>query len=220
MIECIIPTVSGREASLERLLDSLQRTMVEPYDTIIVRDSITCGWGWKTGLERSHGPYVALLCDDQEILQPGWDSICIETVERDLLPCPRVYFPDGAPESRGGDMNSMHHISITHKKDGAPVDYTTIPFCSREQIEAIGMIPTQYSSDVWVSYRGRQLGIETVLRHGWEVRHWHEQAHRGAGMSQNERDAVDEKTMREELARMEGEAVLVPVTTEDLEASQ
>ena len=62
------------------------------------------------------------------------------------------------------------------------------------------MIPTQYCCDVWVSYRGRQLGYETVLRHGFDLIHHQEQVGRGAGMSQNDRDALDMETMLEELA--------------------
>ncbi len=203
MIDCIIPTIPGREASLERLLDSLQRTTLSPYETVIVRDSVTCGWGWKAGLERSQSPYVALLCDDQEFIAKGWDKVCMDTADADKLACPRVYLPDDRPESRGGDMHALHHLNRTPKRDWATVDYTTVPFLSREQIDAIGMLPTQYAGDVWVSYRGRQLGYETVLRHGYEVRHWQEEVGRGAGMSQNERDAMDCKTVFDELDRME-----------------
>ena len=64
------------------------------------------------------------------------------------------------------------------------------------------MLDVHYASDVWVSYRGRQLGYETVLRHGFDVRHWHEQPGRGAGMSQNERDAMDVATMQRELEKV------------------
>ena len=201
MIDAIIPTIPGREASLERLLDSLQRTTVSAYDTVIVRDSPTCGEGWKAGLERSQSPYVAFLCDDQEFTGKGWDGICIETVDNGGIPCPRVWFPDGRPESFGGDMHALHHTSRIPKKDGTRVDYTPIPFLSREMAEEIGVLETQYAGDVWVSYRGRQLGYDTILRHGFEVRHWHEQIGRGAGMTQNERDAMDCETLWKELEK-------------------
>ena len=203
MIDCIIPTIAGREESLERLLDSLQRTTESAYEPLIVRDSVTCGWGWKTGLERSQAPYIALLCDDQEFLTPGWDVIAMETTNAGYLPCPRVMLPDGRYESQGGDMKALHHLSTQPKKDGTPVDYTVVPFLSREQLDAIGLIPpTQYAGDVFVSYRGRQLGYETVLRH-YDVRHWQEVTGRGAGMAQNERDAMDCKTVFDELDRLE-----------------
>jgi hypothetical protein len=69
--------------------------------------------------------------------------------------------------------------------------------------EMIGMLPIHYSSDVWVSYRGRQLGWESVLRHGYDVRHWRHAALRGAGMSVPDRDEADETVLREELAKCE-----------------
>ena len=61
------------------------------------------------------------------------------------------------------------------------------------------MLDIQYCCDVWVSYRGRQLGYDTVLRHGYDLVHHQEQVGRGAGMSQNERDAIDTAVMRERL---------------------
>lgn len=204
MIDCIIPTIAGREDSLERLLDSLARTTQTSYEPIIVRDSVTCGWGWKTGLERSQAGYIALLCDDQEFVAKGWDRVCMDTVDEGFLPCPRVVLPDGRFESQGGDMNAMHHLSRSSKKDRTPVDYTVVPFLSRDQLDAIGPIPiTQYAGDVFVSYRGRQVGFETILRHGYDIRHWQESVGRGAGMSQADRDREDCETVFEELKRME-----------------
>ena len=197
-VDLIVPTIAGREASLERCLDSFNG--VNP---IVVEDSPSCGEGWIEGLRRSSAPYVALVADDLECLDPGWAEVCIETVDRGELPCPRVWTPAGMIESQGGDMNALGHILARHVKDNTEVDFTTVPFCSREQIKAIGMIPTQYGCDTWVSYRGRQLGYRTVLRHGYDLVHYQEQVGRGAGMSQNDRDAQDVAIMHEELARFE-----------------
>ena len=102
-------------------------------------------------------------------------------------------------------MSAVGHLLNRHRKDGAPCDFTVVPFLSRYQAEVIGMLDIQYSCDVWVSYRGRQLGYETVLRHGYDLVHHQEQVGRGAGMSQNERDAIDTQTMFEQL-----ETTLVP----------
>ena len=55
-----------------------------------------------------------------------------------------------------------------------PVDFTPMPFVSRSQIDAIGMIPAHMMCDVWVSHRGRQLGYETVLLHDYRLTHHHE----------------------------------------------
>ena len=197
-VDAIIPTIPGREESLARLLRSL------PADvgTIIIRDSETCGAGWTEGIERSDADYLLLACDDQEFLGPDWLDRCIETVDAGLIPCPRVWLPDGTIESQGGDMNAFAHVDPRPKRDWTPVDYTTVPFLRRGMAGQIGMLADcHYCTDVWVSYRGRQLGYETVLRHGFDVRHHREPVGRGAGMAQTERDGMDEATMREELAR-------------------
>jgi glycosyltransferase involved in cell wall biosynthesis len=198
-VDLIVPTVQGREASLERCVESFKRHTSVDLNVIVVSDSKTCGWGWKQGIAASRAPYVALVADDLECISSEWARVCMETVDEGLLPCPRVYRPDGTIESQGGDMHALGHILSRHTKDGAEVDFTTVPFCSRAQIEAIGSFEGQYACDVWVSYRGGQLGFETVLRHGFDLVHYQEQAGRGAGMSQNERDAMDTQTMYEQL---------------------
>ncbi len=202
-MEAIIPTVPGREASLRRLVDSLERTAPE-VEPVPIPDSETCGWGWHRGMEDSDADYLLLACDDQEFLRPGWLPIVTATVDAGRLPCPRVWFADGRIESQGGDMSAPHHLINRPQRDGSAVDYTTIPFMGRDQARAIGMLPDlHYCTDVWVSYRWRQLAGATVLRHGYDVIHHHESARRGAGMSQAERDRMDEQRMREELAKCE-----------------
>jgi hypothetical protein len=203
MIDCIVPTIPGREESLERFEASLERTTETGYDVFIVRNSESCGIGWKTGLDHSEAPYVLLACDDQEFLRPGWDRICIETVDEGLIPCPRVWEPDGRIQSQGGDMSHFQNIITRPQKDRTSVQYATVPFVSREMIDQIGMLEVHYASDLWVSERGRQLGWETVLRHGYDVRHWREDAGRGAGLSESERNDMDVKTVTKELERWE-----------------
>lgn len=202
-IDLIVPTIKGREEALERCLDSYERNSLVELNQIIVADSETCGWGWKRGLRLSSAPYVLFGCDDQECLSGTWAQTCIETVEQGMLPCPRVWNPDGSIESQGGDMASFRHVIARPQKDWTPVDYTTVPFLSRAWADEIGSLEIHYSSDVWFSYRARQLGHETVLRHGYDVRHWKDAIGRGAGMSVLDRDAQDEQTMREELERCE-----------------
>lgn len=197
MIDVIVPTIPEREQSLERLVRSLHKT--PDLNIVTIDGSPTCGAGWLDGIERTSGDYVLLACDDQEFLGAEWPAICMATVDHDNLPCPRVWTPQMHIESQGGDMDSLHHVIARPQKDRTFVDYTTVPFMSRKMAEQIGMIPVHYCSDVWVSYRGRQLGYETILRHGFDVRHHKEAAGRGAGMTVLERDATDERRMREEL---------------------
>ncbi len=205
MIDVIIPTIPGREASLERFLESLKKsTPDDPYREIVVPDSKTCGAGWKQGLELSSADYVLLACDDQRIVSDTWAPVGMEAADKGWIVCPRVYDFAGNIASNGGDMNAYAHLSKRPKLDWAEVDYTTIPFLSREAIDRIGMLEIHYASDVWVSYRGRQLGYRTCIRHGFDVVHYEEQIGRGAGMSQGERDQMDCETMNRALAELEG----------------
>lgn len=195
MIDLIVPTVNGREDSLDRCVSSYQEQSAVSLNVIIVPESKNCGWGWIQGLQAGSAPYVLLACDDQEAISDRWAERCIETVETGALPCPRVWNGDGSLESNGGNMGMLHHLDRRHHRDGTEVDYTPIPFMSREQSERIGMLPVQYAGDVWVSYRGRQLGYETVLRHGFDIKHHHAQIGRGAGMPQDQRDKMDCETV-------------------------
>lgn len=195
MIDLIVPTIKGREESVERCVASFVAVSDE-VNPIVVKDSPTCGEGWITGLRESTADHVALVADDLELVSDTWPECCVEVTERGAIPCPRVFRADGIVESQGGDMNALGHILARHRKNGSPCDFTTVPFLTREQSLRIGMIPTQYCCDVWVSYRGRQLGYETELCHGFDLIHYQEQAGRGAGMEQGERDALDTGTMK------------------------
>lgn len=175
MVDLVVPTVTGREEHLERCLDSYERNTARGVlRFIVIRDEETVGSAWRAGIERSTAPYVALTNDDCEITSPLWAGVCCETVDAGFLPCPIVRRPDGSLESCGGDMNAPACLISTEQPDQTPVDFTTIPFMSREQADAIGMLDgVHYGADVWVSHRGRQLGYETVIRHGYEFTHWH-----------------------------------------------
>jgi hypothetical protein len=207
-IDIVVPTIRGREESLERCIESYKRHSIVPTNEIIVKDSRSSGWGWKKGLRMSRAPYVLLAADDHECISPKWAQTCIETADAGKIVCPRVWQPNGGIESQGGDMNAFAHIINRPQKDWTQVDYTTIPFLSREAIDEIGMLEIHYSSDTWVSYRGRQLGYETVLRHGFDIRHWQHPVGRGAGMEQVERDHQDEKILQKELNQLAAEPML------------
>lgn len=205
MIDLIVPTIPGREDSLERCLRSykLHAGLAIELNEIVIKDSETCGWGWRQGLKQAESDFVLLACDDQECVGPNWTMKAIEAATKGHIVCPRVWLADGAIESNGGDMRAYAHVNRQPLKDWSGVDYTTIPFLKRGQIEAIGMLDIHYASDVWVSYRGRQLGWETVLRHGFDVVHHQESVGRGAGMTQGERDQVDCATMYAKIEEME-----------------
>ena len=82
----------------------------------------------------------------------------MEWIEKDYFPAPRIINPDGSLQScgdRGIETDT-----------GTWTELTRVPFFSREQMERakiFPIIPTQYFGDSWVSWRGRVVGIETVV---------------------------------------------------------
>jgi hypothetical protein len=168
-IDIIVPTVTGRESSLERCLESFPG-----FNHIVVKDLPTCGAAWVEGIKRSSADHMLLCADDIEA-HPDLDlAVCVEAVEDGYLPAPIVYRPNGSIESAGGDMGAPGCLLTDVQPDWTPVDFTPMPFWSREQARKIRMIPAHYMTDVWASHRGRQLGYETVLRHDYRLIHHHE----------------------------------------------
>lgn len=188
MIDAVIPTVSGREPDLERFIDSLkQNTAPDVLTFIVIKDEETCGIAWRKGLELSNAPYVLLGCDDLEMRSPDWAGACCESVDEGFLPCPIVYRPDGSLESCGGDVRVGAHLIGHEQPDKTPCDFSVVPFMSREQADAIGMIDAHYKSDTYVSHRGRQLGYETVVRTSYAFVHHRSDVRRRAPSPEDER---------------------------------
>jgi len=168
-IDLIVPTVPGREESLDRCLKSFP-----DLNHIVVSGYPACGQAWQAGLGVSDAPYVLLSADDIEAMDSDWIEPCVEAVDEDLLTAPMVFRPDGSVESAGGDMAASGNLLTDISPNRHRVDFTPMPFVSRAQIDRIGMIPTHMMCDVWVSHRGRQLGYETVLLHDYRLVHHHE----------------------------------------------
>jgi hypothetical protein len=186
-IDVIVPTIEGREASLERCLASFP-----DLNHIVVRDKASCGEAWIEGIKQSSADYMLLCADDIEAQDDCWIEPCVEAVDDGYLPAPVVYRPNGTVESAGGDMNSPACLITEIQADWTPVDFTPMPFWSREQARKIRMIPSHMMCDVWASHRGRQLGYETVLRHDFRLVHHHEMIGRKSYTDADDQRIYDE----------------------------
>jgi len=174
LLDVVVPTVTGREESLERCISSYKaNTAPGTLNIIVVKDEPTCGLAWTKGIEKTTAPYIALTCDDLEIISPIWAGACIEVCDSGRLPCPIIRRPDGSLESCGGDTDTSGHLLTHMQPDGAEVDFAPVPFGSREQIEAIGMHDGHYKTDTYFSHKGRKLGWPTVVTHGYAFIHHH-----------------------------------------------
>lgn len=165
MISVVLPTITGREESLERARKGYEQTLNgTPHEIIIITDAPNWPAACNQGFDQSKGDVIHFTADDLEPL-PGWD---VETLLHlslaDELPAPRVmdYKADGkfANEVDG--------------PDGARTHFTRIPIMTRNQWERIGRWPEMfYYADVWVSERARAIGIETRMIHSYAfIHHW------------------------------------------------
>ena len=165
LLTVVIPTITGREETLRRSRNSYEATLTDvPHEIIVVKDKPNWPTACNEGFRRSEGDILHFTSDDLEAL-PGWHEDALPALEAaDELPAPRVmdYRADGkfANEEDG--------------PDGALTHFTRIPIMRRDQWERIGEWPEiDYYADLWVSEKGRQLGIETRMIYSYAfVHHW------------------------------------------------
>lgn len=201
-IAVIVPTIPGREASLDRTIASY---VTHPGVKIATwPDSPSSGEGWMRGLDKfvelyGEPDYVHFTNDDCELI--GDLSGPVVICDAGYLPAPIVYNADNTLQSAGGLLGAPDDLLKRIHPDCTTVGFTTVPFLSWSQWQRIGGLPIHYCSDVWFSERGRQLGIPTVICHGYEIVHHMHQVGRGAGMSQAERTIQDHRIMEAALAQ-------------------
>lgn len=164
MISIVIPTISGREESLQRAIDSYVANTKVKYEIIVIQNAPTWPSACNKGYREAKGNVIHFSADDLEAL-PGWHKDVLKALrERDELPAPRVmdYAADGKfmNESDGADGELTH--------------FTRIPIMTRKQYETIGPWPEiVYYADIWLSEKARTLGIRTRMLYSYAfVHHW------------------------------------------------
>lgn len=186
MISIVVPTIKGREDHLERCLAAYARRTVSPHEIIVIKDRPVVGVAWNDGAEEARGEYLHFTADDLEP-HDGWDVPAVEAMDAGYMPSPAVYEPDGSRSFCGvwqGDYADWAHCKESN-----------VPFMSRQVWEIIGpVLPVHYYSDNWISWHARQHGYQHVVRREYAFTHHWAQVGRGAGMTQDERMAVDRQT--------------------------
>lgn len=165
MISVVIPTITGREESLQRTLNAYEEHSPKNVDIIVTQDAPTWPDGCNAGYEQAKGDIIHWGADDLVPL-PGWHKRVVKMLRsgENVLPNARVwdYVPEGTPSN------------VNDGADLAPTLFTRVPIMRREQAEQIGTWPSIiYYGDCWVSERGRTLGIPTINVFGYDfVHHW------------------------------------------------
>ena len=152
------------------------------------------------GAEDFQGDYLHFGADDLEP-HAGWWQPLVEACDAGMCPCPVVLEPDGRVQSMGGTWGWELRAE---GEDWEPVDWTTVPFMSREQWEVVSPMPAElhYCTDAWVSARLAVTGTLTVLRREARFTHHNALAGRGAGMDVHVRNRHDRARFAQLLAEV------------------
>lgn len=165
LISVVVPTISGREDTFARCVESYERTLDgEEFEIVVVKDMKNWPTACNAAYKKTKGDIIHFTADDLEAVD-GWHVEAIKSLKaRDELPAPRVY---------DHELNGHFHNEVDGV-DGQLTRFTRIPICTRDQYERIGIWPDMdYNSDIWFSERGRILGIETRMIYSYTfIHHW------------------------------------------------
>lgn len=165
----VVPTIEGRDESLQRTLDAYRATLGGvDYELVVLRNRrywpVACNEA--TGMLLGAVDVIHYGADDLVPLH-GWLEAALPLLEAGELPAPQVwdYFhTEGPPQSETIDG-----------PPGSLCRFTRVPILTAEQAVAIGPWPEiAYFADCWVSDKARTLGYETRVAGGYSfVHHWH-----------------------------------------------
>jgi hypothetical protein len=167
VLSVVVPTIEGREDSYLRCVNAYHDSL-DDGDYEIVRIVGAANWptACNRGARRAIGDVLHFTSDDLEPL-PGWhvDALAL-LAQADELPAPRVmnYTADGVWDN------------ACDGPDGALTHFTRIPIMRRDQYDRIGPWPEiDYGADVWLSEKGRVVGIQTRMVHSYSfIHHWNQ----------------------------------------------
>ena len=131
----------------------------------MIADKPTCGIAWNEGIDRAQGDYIHLSADDLEP-HPGWWRGAFWATGQGFLPEARILNADGTLHSCGADAKE--------RPTGEQADFGRVPFFHRDLLPVVfPIIETHYFTDVWVSHRAREAGVETVISRDYLfTHHW------------------------------------------------
>lgn len=191
-VTVVIPTVPGREESLERAKAAYRATVPAEALTLDVRTGhSTCGAAWDVAAMEALTDLVHLSADDLEPL-PGWFEVAVAALGEGVMPAPYVRNGHSAalescgrwgemtPESSSVPMSVIPIFPVAAWRGGAPLAPSPehLTFDPRRRVATWTSLDLHYFSDNAVSSCARAAGWEIRPRHGYAFLHWWEDAGR------------------------------------------
>jgi hypothetical protein len=182
-IAVVIPTVTGREDMLARVVAAYDATT--PNMTLaVMRGFSTCAEAWNAGAEQLAGSligttYLHFGADDL-VPDDRWWVSAVDAVDQGVMPAPRIVNAAGELDYCGEHGRDL--------PEWTAVQMSVVPFFRWDQWDEIGpCLPIHYFSDNYLSYRAALAGYPTAVRRGYSFTHLWAQPGRGAGMSYEQR---------------------------------
>ena len=173
-ISVIMPTITGREESRERMAQAY-RDRSDGYLIEVISPKDYPNWpaSCNVGQKRAHGSIFAFGSDDLEPLA-GWADAMVECLERGELPAPQVW---------NWHLKGLPADLAVDGPPGSIPAFTRVVALTRDMAKAIGPWPEiDYYADNWVSDKARTLGWETRVTAGYNfIHHWHQHGRLDAG---------------------------------------
>lgn len=170
----VVPTITGREESLERTLDAYRDTLngvdwelITPLDR--PNWPTACNEGTREMLEFRNVDLIHYGADDLVPLE-GWYWPCLPVLANGELPAPRVWDFEVKDRRRAPSQE-------IDGDDGKLTRFSRVPILTAEMAERIGPWPEWgYYADVWVSVKARHEGQwPTRVTAGYDfVHYWHQ----------------------------------------------
>lgn len=163
-LSVIIPTVTGREIYLERLLDFLGDT--PGLEIIVIANRPNCGEAWQLGIEQASGEFATCLADDLCPRIHTWHTLAMEAWDKGWCPVPRIWtMPSGEIESAG--------VWRQHFPHGTIVPMSTVPFCRTDFWKGRHIMPqVHYESDHVFSNWCKDEGRKCRVVEGFDFNHY------------------------------------------------
>ncbi len=195
MIQVIIPTIKGREATCERCVAAYKEQGAE---ILLVKGARTCGEGWAHGLKSAIGDVIMLGLDDflphDDALEAG-----VEAAERGIYPAPRILKGNGELESCGTLGGAQHFGECP---DGTLSYMSSVPIALDEMWKLIGEpLPIHYYVDDALGYQARKASIRCEVVRDYAFTHLEERhgTHRVVNRAMEDRQRMLDSLVQAEI---------------------